>query len=325
MPKSSSKLHIDRYLTNMSIEFAQSQDRFVAGNIFPVVGVNNASDEILVYKRGAMWRDNVEERPLGGAPVEVDYATDSTTYTCKEYAIAHSVDDRIRANVDQPIELDRQAVKLITQQHLIRKDRLWVQNFYKTGVWSRNLAGVDATPGTNQFLKFTQSGADPISFIDSLKDTMDEATGYMPNTIVMSPDVYTKLKNHPSLISLIQYTQRGVITLDLMAALFGVDKIVTPRAIYNNAAEGLTDSFQYIVPKGCMLLAYVEKNVGLNMPTAGVTLSWNGLMPGFAQGSGAIISRFRRDEAYSDAFHARVAWGMELISPDLGIFLSSCI
>ena len=46
---------------------------------------------------------------------------------------------------------------------------------------------------------------------------MAENTGKKPNFAIMAPDVFYALKNHDAIKDCIKYTQKGVITLDLIA------------------------------------------------------------------------------------------------------------
>lgn len=45
---------------------------------------------------------------------------------------------------------------------------------------------------------------------------MAENTGKKPNFCIMAPDVFYALKNHDAIMDRIKYTQRGVITAELL-------------------------------------------------------------------------------------------------------------
>ena len=67
MPATPRELHVDRYLTDLSVAFAQESRDFISDKVFPVVPVKKASDQYVIYDRGPMWRTgNIQERPLGG-------------------------------------------------------------------------------------------------------------------------------------------------------------------------------------------------------------------------------------------------------------------
>ncbi len=95
MPPVPSELHVDRYLTNLSVAYAQDSRDFISDKVFPTVHVRKASDKYVIYNRGDMWREgNVHERPLGGRLDVADWGFTEGTYLCVERGVAHKIDDR---------------------------------------------------------------------------------------------------------------------------------------------------------------------------------------------------------------------------------------
>ena len=112
-------LHVDRYLTTFSVNYVQDRRNFVAQRAASVIPVLKQTDLYVVYDRGYFWRDEAAPRPLGGRPQQVGYKVGEGTYSATEYALEHVIDDRQRANVDDPIRLDENATTLLTQKHMI--------------------------------------------------------------------------------------------------------------------------------------------------------------------------------------------------------------
>lgn len=319
------ELHVDQFLTNVAVAFWQDQRKYIADKVFPIVPVAKQSDKYPVYPRGYFFRDDVAPRPLGGRAPLVDYKVQSDTYVAEEYALGHNLDDRARANYDQPLDPDRAAARLLTQQFLIHRDRLWVSKYFTTSVWSKDRAGVASNPTGDQFLQFDQTGSDPIGLVDAERDRIAQATGFEPNALVMGRAVYRVLKEHPKITDKIKYTQRGIVTPDLLAQVFGVERVLIPSAVYNAAAEGATDSMQFIVNPKSMLLVYAAPNPSLDEPSGGYTFAWTGLIPGAVGAFGGVIQRGRDELAHSDYFEIRGAYDMKLVAADLGTFFTSCV
>lgn len=318
-------LHIDRYLTDFSVMFVQDAGNFIAQRAASVIPVLKQTDKYVVYDRGYFWRDEAAPRPLGGRPLQVGYKIGEGTYSATEFALEHTIDDRQRANADDPIRLDENATILLTQKQLIKQDRVWAQNFFRAGVWTTNYDGVASTPGTNQFLQFNDASSDPIGVIDSAKDQIAELTGFMPNVLVLGADVKRTLRSHPDIADRIKYTQVGVADDGILASLFEVNAVLTARSVYNSAAEGATDSFDFIVDRTGMLLAYIEPNPGLDSPTAIANFAWTGLIPGATNAMGGVIESGRDDRAHSDYFQSRMAWDLKQVSADLGVFFNDVV
>lgn len=318
-------LHVDRYLTNYSVMFVQDSSNFIAQRAASSIPVVKQTDLYVVYDRGYFWRDDAVPRPLGGRPQQVGYKVVDQTYTCVEYALEHVIDDRQYANADDPINLDENATILLTQKNLIKQDRVWCQRFFRGGIWAADFQGVGSSPGSGQFLQFDDPASDPIAVIDAAKDAINRATGFMPNTLVLGAKVKRVLRSHPDISDRIKYTQRGIADDLILGALFEVPNVITARSVYNNAAEGATNQFEFIADETAMWLGYIEPNPSINSPTAIAMFNWTGLLPGVTNSLGGVIERGRDDRAHSNYFQGRMAWDMRQVSPDLGVFFNDVV
>lgn len=319
------EIHVDRYLTNYSVTYMQNKASFVAGRASSLIRVNNQSDKFVVYDRGYFWRDEMKTRPLGGRPSQVGYKVGEGTYSALEWAAEHTIDDRQRGNVDDPIDLDRSASRLLSDKAMIRADRIWATNFFVPNVWTTLQVGVGSTPGANQFLEFDDANSDPIGVVDDMKDTMHQLTGFMPNVLVLGATVRKTLRSHPDIADRIKYTGVGLADEAKLQELFDIPAVVTARSIYNTAAEGAADDFQYIVDKRSMLMAYIEPTPTVDSPTAIGNFAWQGLVPGQTNDFGGVITRGRDGRAYSDWFHNRMAFDLKIVAADLGVFFQNAV
>jgi hypothetical protein len=319
------ELHIDRYLTNVSIDYMQEPGNFVAPQVFPVVPVAKQSDKYVVYERESFWRNNMPKRPLGGRADVADWGFKDGSYFAEERALAHKVDDRQRANTDEPINQDTRISKLLTERAMIEMDARWTESYFRTGVWATDVAGVATNPGASQFLQFNENGSDPISLIDELKEEMARSTARTPNRMVVGARTHRILRNHPEILERVKYTQRGVLPNDLLAALFEVERYVVARSVQNSAPEGLDPEYDFIVPDNGILLAHAASSPALDTPSAGYVFAWTGLDPQMGNPMGTAIWRGRDEFAHSDHFEIRKCDDMKLVAPDLGIFMSAAV
>jgi hypothetical protein len=319
------RLHVDRYLTNYSVQFVQDARNFVAQRAASVIPVQKQTDIYVVYERGYFWRDEAQPRPLGGRPQQVSYKISEGNYNASEYGLEATIDDRQRANADEPIRLDENATTLLTQKHMIKQDRVWSTNFFTTGKWTHELQGVNAVVGPNNFLNFNDAQSTPIEVIDEQKDNMARRTGFMPNTLVLGAAVKRALRTHPDISDRIKYTQTGIADDDILATLFEVDTVITARSVFNSADEGATDNFQFIADEKSMLLAYIEPNAALDSPTALANFAWTGLIPGEGNAIGGVITRGREDRARSDWIQNSMAWDLRQVAADLAVFFNEAV
>lgn len=320
-----SDLHVDKYLTDLSVAFVQNANQFIAGKVFPVVSVAKQSDKYPVFPKGFFWRDLFRPRPLGGAAPLVGYEISEDSYIATEYALAHAIDDRVYANYDDPLDPRRSAVNLLTQQAMIQRDRHFATNFFAASLWGTNdQTGVAATPGANEFLQFDAASSDPIGLIHQWRDTIHAGTGFKPNKIVMGMDVYRELVNHADVLDRIKYTQFGMTTVQILATLFDVDEILIPGGVYEAGVEGGTSSIGLICDPKDMLLVYAAPSPGIEVPSGGYTFAWTGLLEGTAA-FGGVLSTMREERNHSDIIEMRQAYDMKLVAAELGQFFIDCV
>ena len=79
---------------------------------------------------------------------------------------------------------------------------------------------------------------------------------------------HLKLLDHPDILERIKYTQRGIITADILAAVFEVDKYIIGKALYDSTQEGVAESLAYVWGKSVALI-YSEPSPGLKKVSFG--------------------------------------------------------
>lgn len=316
----------------MAIAWFLDESKFVAGKVFPTLPVAHKSDNYPIYKKGYFYRDEFAVRPYGGRPKEIGYKIEKGVYSCEEEALEAKIDDRVRANADVgSLDPDVANQRLLRTQALIHRDNEWASSFFKTGVWTVNWTGEEKAPtkteeeSEEKFLQFDQTGSEPIEFFDQRRLDIGSKTGYLPNKLVIGADVYRVLKNHPAIVERIKYTQRGIVTLDILAELFDVEEVFVPLGVINSATEGEADSINYIVNRKSALLVYANNAPSIQEPSAGYSFVWTGLLPGISNAFGGVIETGREELAHSDVMQCRTAFTQAITAPDLGEYFENCV
>ena len=209
---------------------------------FPVVPVDNKSDRFISYSKEDWLRDEAQERAPGTESAGGSYEVDTTpNFFCRKYALHKDIDDDTRANQDKPLDADRDGTLFVSQKMLLKRERIWA-SAYMTNVWGTNLTGVSGTPGAGEFKQWDQSGATILKNVEDWRELVASTTGYEPNVLICAPDVLATLKVSSEVKDTIKYTQKGVVTENLLAELFGVEKFLVPRGVVNTAAKGKAGS-----------------------------------------------------------------------------------
>ena len=327
---SQSDLHVNVPLTNVSVAHIQSADSYIATKVFPRVPVTKQSDIYYKWSKTAFRRTDVQRRAPGTESAGIGWNFDTDQYFAHVYAVHKDIDDQVRANADSVFKLDSDATKLVTNQLLLKRDLDWTNTFFKTGVWDTEKTGVAATPNAGEFVQWNDDGSDPIRDVSNWIIDYRELTGEKPNVMVLGALVLNALKQHPDIIDRIKYTQRGIVTEDLIATLFGVDKIMTAYAtksagprINDARTEDAAAEFSFITDPKAALLAYTPSGPALMTPAAGYTFTWNGYAGGNAQG--VRVKNFRLEHLAVDRIEGEMTYDMKVVSPDMGLFVNSAV
>lgn len=318
-----SDLHINVPLTNISIAYIQNTDEYVADRVFPRVPVEKQSNLFWRYRKSEWRREDVQKRAPSTETPGVGWNTYTDQYFCHVYGVHKDIDDQLRANADSAFNLDRDATTFVTNQLLLKRDKDWVDTYFKAGVWD-----TDKTGGTD-FTLWSAAGSDPIGDFTTEGINVRESTGMSPNTIVIGPRVFNTLRNHADVLDRIKYTQRGIVTEDLLASLFGVERILVAYASENTGEEHQqpadtdTNATYSFLSGNNALLAYVNKAPSLMTPSAGYIFTWKGYLGG--NDRGVRIKRFRQERIASDRIEGEMTYDQKVVASDLAVFFGGAI
>lgn len=260
-------LHIDVPLSNMVIGFEPTG--FIVQNIFPSVNVGKQSDKYYKWTKGDFFRivDTRRSRKTKGHSVEFSVSSDS--YYADNYALVHEFPFEDMINADVVLAGREKRARAI--KNLLTLD--WENRVASMITSGTNLGSYTTLSGVNQWSDYTNS--DPVNDVEVGKAAIRATTGLTPNILILGYDVMRKLKHHPDIIDRIKYVQKGVVTADVLASVFEVEKVLVGTSIKNTGTEGLADSFSDVWGKNVVLLhtASGADAAGVN-PSVGYTFRW---------------------------------------------------
>lgn len=314
MPLPTSRdVHIDQMLTNVSIAYKNAQ--YIADEAFPLLPVQKQSNIIPSYDQSYWFRDEAKMAAPGAEIPLAEYAVStSDTYFCHRHRLGRIVFDEVRDNADAPFNLDREAVEFLTDKMMLRREVQFVNTHFTTSNWT-----TDKTGGTDFTVWSNYAGSSPVVDVTTYKDTVEALIGREPNKLIVGKQVYIQLKNHPDIIDLIKYTQRGQITPDLLASLLEFERFLIGRAIYTTTKEGTAEasvSYSRVWGKHGLML-YVPSSPSLMTPAAGYTIVWQRVA-----GAYQYMQRFRREEQEADLLVANSYFTQKKTSAGAGLFMS---
>ena len=324
-----SDLHVNVPLTNVSVAWIPNVKDYVCTQVFPEVPVQKQSDLYWKWSKSDWRRTDVVKRAPGTESAGVGWNYDTDTYFAHVYAVHRDIDDQVRANADSNFRLDSDSTKFITNQLLLKRELDWNAKYFQWGVWDTQKSGVPSNVTTDQFLQWNDTASDPIKDVQGWLIDYRLLTGYTPNVMVIGAEVMRQLKNHPDLIDRIKYTQKGVVTEDLISSLFGIKLLVsyashTEVARINGAREqDAVATYSFIADTKSALMAYTPESPSLLTPAAGYTFVWNGYHAGNSQG--IRIKQFRMEHIAADRIEGEMTYDQKVVSADMGIFLRTVV
>ena len=320
MPLTTSDVHVDQALSNVSIAYAQEQNRFIASQVFPSVNVSHLSNKYHIFSKDAYLRSEAGLRAPGSRSRTANFQLSTGTYSCEEYGVAMNVDDLVAANADAGLDILTSTTRYVTEQLLLKRDQVFAAAAFTTSVWTGSTTGGDITPGT----LWSASGGTPIKDIQTQQDAVESKTGRKPNVLVLGSDVYTALRDSDDILDRVKYSERGILTTDLMASIFGVDKVIVAAPIVNSGPEDGTASYGRVFDADDALLCYVPDAPGLMTPSAGYMFSFTGVS-GAYQFEGLRTRRYRQEAMHSERIEALSAFDFAVTGADLGVFFNECV
>jgi len=264
MPLVQQDVVIDPALSNVSVKF--SNDTFIADLVFPTIRVSKQTGKYYVYDKANLRIDNTV-RAAGSGANEVDFGLSTASFACDDHALKGFVADEIQDQAEAALNPLVDETEMITEKLLLDRE----QNLATLITSSSNITQYTALSGTSQWSDYSNS--DPIGDIRTARTTIHAASFKKPNTIILGKQVFDMLCDHPAIVERVKYSALGVITAELLARVFQVEKVLIGEAGKNTAVEGQTDSLSYVWAKNA-IVCYIAPKVGLKTLTLGLTFTY---------------------------------------------------
>lgn len=295
------QVHIDAALTNVSVAYRNND--YIAELIAPRVPVRKQSDRYFIYdaEREAI-RLTQDLRAPGSLADEIDYTLSTDSYFCQDHALASAVADEERENADPVIQPDIDRTEFLTERILLKQESI-VEEMLRT-----NSDILERTPGPGE--EWNVDTSDPVADVQQARLDVFAQCQRRANVMVLPFQIYEIVRNHPAIVDRIKYTSHGVITTDLLAQVFDVDRVLVPRVFVNNAAKGQTPDIEELWKMNVYLL-HVAERPGLKQMTVANTFVWNA-MPGTVDG--LVVERWRDHGRKADMIRVQKYYDTKIIA-----------
>lgn len=193
-------------LKNYAFGVAQDVKTTLADFIAPRVPVGMGSGQFKKFNEKNAFQVYDTSRAVGGPATRMEFNADDEYFNCVANALEATIDDQEREKAgDAQTALEEAKVRtLVINAALAREKKVF--DLIKSGV------SVAST--------WTSSGSDdPIDLIDAEIEAIANATGLLPNRMVIGLGAWRKIKNHAEVLKRQSGTSNKGVSLDVFAGM----------------------------------------------------------------------------------------------------------
>jgi hypothetical protein len=296
-------------------QFAQlyRNNTMVAEQLFPRVEVIHQSDFFWQFGReNQAIRENSLRAP-GSAAERIQQTLSKTKYNTNDHSYARLIPDEERGNF-MAGDLEQWVTQALMDKLLLDQE----VNVAAFATNTANYAGTNTVTlsGTSQWSD--PNNSTPVSDVETAKAQIRQI-GQNANLLILGDPVYAKLRVNKDITSRFINVTGGGISLEQMAALFGVDRVVlaSPVQIDKN---GVASS---VWGKNA-ILSYAQPNSTPADVSFGKTFVWT-QAPGTVGGFTTEIARETPASKKSDEIAVHFYYGTQVTSNISGYLIKNAV
>ena len=333
MASSYSNIHpVDQILTSLVNEAVPSDNQLIADKVFETIQIPERSGTLLLEESrnfmGAGAGLDIERAPGSSRATIGGFDRSSQTYKAKIFGASDSIAMEDIFDSQYPGSEEARIAKKVSRVVKLAREKRAADLLFGTGNFNNGDCGV--TFGE----KFNATGAQPLSHLHSLKDTVfANAHGINPDTLVFGRALFRELARNPEVRGYVGSSAQGIASgnlilndeavLSVLRDVLGIPNIYVGQARQDNAVPGATSSEAPIWTDDVLFMgilrgsdAIVQKSGNVKgMPVGALSLSFSNMVAGQYDS----LDRTRR-YVYAEevgTFHA--------VDSTLGFILTDCL
>jgi hypothetical protein len=298
MASSYSNLHpVDQILTGLVGEAVPSDSQLIADKVFETIKIPERSGTLLLEESrnfmGAGAGLDLERAPGSSRATIGGFDRSSQTYKAKIYAAADSIAMEDIFDSQYPGSEEARIAKKVARVLKLGREKRAADLLFGTANFNNDTC-------TNEFGgKFNVAGAEPLSNLHELKDTVFAAAhGINPDTLIMGREVFRQLARNPEMRGYVGDSTAGIASgnrllndeavIAVLRDVLGIPNIYVGQARQDTAVPGATANESYIWTADSLFMgilhgsdAIVQKSGNVKgMPVAALNLSFNDMVAG---------------------------------------------
>jgi len=216
--------------------------QMIAEQVLPVMPVNKDSNLYFTYGN-EHFKSYDDVRKPGARAKRVEWSVDhDQSYTCIEHAQEIGIPDEVVADQDDPLNVELDSAQTLNDILALKLEILTAAMMSTSGNYaSGNSQDLSATGQWSDY-----KASDPIADVQAAMSVVEKTLGMSPNSLLLSLPVFRVLRNHPKIVERCKYTEDRVVTPQLMANAFEVQRIVVGKAVQDASLDPATPSRSYV-------------------------------------------------------------------------------
>jgi len=257
-------------------EFVGEKKEFIARDILTPFGVEIVNGQYPVIPLEALLEIPDTSRAPRSAYGRGDWEFEMDTFDCSENGIEEPVDDVEAEMFDSYFAAEEVAAR-IAMGVVLRNHEIRVSNML--------FNDANFTPHALGTAWSDHATSTPMSDVKTAILAVHNACGLVPDTLVVSLQVYYHLSENQSIIDRIKYSAKNLeaanISREALAKALGVERILVGEAMRNTAKKGQAASLAQIWSDDYAMLCVTadEDEMDLRAPCIGRTFQWTKDVP----------------------------------------------
>src|SRR6056300_1565853 len=298
MASSYSNLHpVDQILTSLVQEVVPSDNQLIADKVLETIKVPERSGTLLVENTrnfmGAGAGLDLERAPGSSRTSIGGFDRSSQTFKAKIFSASDSIAMEDIFDSQYPGSEEARIAKKVARVMKLAREKRAADLLFGTANFNNDSA-------TNEFGgKFNVAGAEALSYLHELKDTVFEAAhGINPDTLIFGRQLFRELARNPEVRGYVGASDQGIAAgerilndeavIAVLRDVLGIPNIHVGQARQDTAVPGATSSESYIWTGDSLFMgilkgsdAIVQKSGNVKgMPVAALNLSYNDMVAG---------------------------------------------
>jgi hypothetical protein len=228
---------VDQVLTSVAQGYKNAA--YVGSALFPKVPVTQRGGKILTFSKEDFMLYSTGRAP-GQNTKRVQFGYSSGGFNLESHSLEGTLPVETEQEASTVPGIDASRMTIYKTQNIIERRLEKAQADLARNAATYAASNKITLSGTGQWSDFGTT-SDPIANVETAKEAVRRKIGMRANTGVMGAAVLEKLKQHPKVVDRMKYTGRDVATVEILAALLGLERLFVGDAVYADDAGNFID------------------------------------------------------------------------------------